>query len=139
MVKTVSIFKDSLDFLLEYGFYVIMVVLIILFILVIANSVGWNFNDSNNKKEDSVILVEGLENNTQKGFCETIIHNSKKRETACNKLTKDNCQVSDCCIFLNGKKCVAGNAHGPVYRSDSEKNKINIDNYYYKKKCYGNC
>lgn len=138
MSKTDSIFKVSLDFLSEYGFYVAMCVLVILLILATAKSIGWNFNNNKKKKVDNVILVEALENK-EKGFCETLIHNSENREKACGKLTKENCQVSDCCVFLNGKKCVAGNAHGPVYRSDDEKNKINVDNYYYKKKCYGNC
>ena len=76
---------------------------------------------------------------TEKGFCNALMHNSHKREQACNELTKENCQSSDCCVFLNGKKCVAGNANGPVYRSDEKGNIIDVDNYYFKSKCYGKC
>ena len=32
-----------------------------------------------------------------------------------------------------------GNQHGPQFLSDSDGNKINVDNYYFKNKCYGNC
>jgi hypothetical protein len=56
----------------------------------------------------------------------------------CNQLTQKNCKVSSCCVVLNGNKCVGGDKHGPTFHSENGK-KINLDYYYYKNKCFGNC
>ena len=130
--------KSSINFFTSYGSYILLVVGVIFMILVYARSVGWNFNPPVSHHLEKVVIVEGMDK-MKKGFCNTLMHNSHKREQACNKLTEENCKSSDCCIFLNGKKCVAGNAHGPVYRSDEKGNKIDVDNYYFKSKCHGKC
>ena len=130
--------KSSLGFFTLYGFYISLIVGLILMILVYAKSVGWNFNPQVSHHLEKVVVVEGM-NKMERGFCSSLIHNSHKRESGCNKLTKGNCQSSDCCVFLNGKKCVAGNANGPVYRSNDNGDKIDVDNYYFKSKCYGKC
>jgi hypothetical protein len=46
-------------------------------------------------------------------------------------LTAENCKNSECCVLSNGKKCLAGNANGPTFKTGNEKN------YYYMGKCYG--
>ena len=67
-------------------------------------------------------------------------YNSKNEiEESCSKLTETNCKSVGCCVYLNNEKCVSGNQHGPQFLSDSDGNKINVDNYYFKNKCYGNC
>lgn len=133
-----SFMKSSLGFFTLYGFYISLIIGLILMILVYAKSVGWNFNPQVSHHLEKVVVVEGM-NKMEKGFCSSLIHDSHKRESGCNKLTKGNCQSSDCCVFLNGKKCVAGNANGPVYRSNDNGDKIDVDNYYFKSKCYGKC
>ena len=54
----------------------------------------------------------------------------------CGTLTAANCNATDCCIWANGAKCVAGDANGPTFingvSSDAEY-------YSYKYKCYGKC
>jgi hypothetical protein len=116
-----------------------IVVLVIITTLVYAQDVGWHFNPTTNKHLEQVFIAENMSNRMEDGICVKTKNDLHAREQNCNKLTKGNCDVSDCCIFLNGKKCVAGNAHGPVYRSDDDGNKLDIDKYYFKKKCYGKC
>ena len=56
----------------------------------------------------------------------------------CNALSLSNCSIPNCCILVNGVKCVAGNVNGPMYLTE---NGMDIDSQYYwhQNKCYGNC
>jgi hypothetical protein len=54
----------------------------------------------------------------------------------CATLTPENCNATDCCIWANGAKCVAGNAKGPTFINGVSSD---ADYYSYKYKCYGNC
>lgn len=57
-------------------------------------------------------------------------------EEMCKKLDHDTCAYTSSCVYLaNNNKCVPGNKRGP-YVSYSD---INVDYYYYRGKCYGNC
>ena len=63
-------------------------------------------------------------------------------EKDCNTFTEDNCTAAGCCVWAKtdaDNKCVAGNKNGPIYKTDDNGNKIDIEAYYYKNKCYGNC
>ena len=57
-------------------------------------------------------------------------------ETKCSELTEDNCNITDCCVFVNGVKCMAGSATGPKNTVALNKD---TDYYLYKYQCYGNC
>ena len=74
------------------------------------------------------------------GFCKQQDNIMINIDEKCNKLSKDVCATTDCCILLGGEKCVQGNEIGPknktVYSDTTIKNK---DYYYYQGKCYGNC
>ena len=35
----------------------------------------------------------------------------------CGTLTEKNCNVTSCCVWLNGTSCVAGDASGPTFRT----------------------
>ena len=72
------------------------------------------------------------------GFCKTN-SNTVELNNACSTLTAENCNLTDCCVLLQGNKCVAGNENGPTYKTEKTGDKINVDYYYYKNKCYGNC
>ena len=50
---------------------------------------------------------------------------------------KDNCTANSCCVWLNNKKCVGGDRHGPTYLSNGKK-PLNIEYYHYKNDCFGN-
>ena len=67
-------------------------------------------------------------------FCAT--YSGTKLSEQCAALTEDSCNLTDCCVYVNGNKCKAGNAQGPAsitgVMSDAEY-------YSYKYQCYGNC
>jgi len=56
--------------------------------------------------------------------------------TKCAILTADSCNSTDCCVWINGTRCVAGNIDGPAFLDG-----VATDaNYYsYKYNCYGQC
>ena len=49
----------------------------------------------------------------------------------CKTLSDKNCSLVNCCVFLNGEKCVGGSASGPTYLSV---NGENVDVKYYRHK-----
>jgi hypothetical protein len=69
-------------------------------------------------------------------FCPTYGKNLNDLNNKCSILTAENCNATDCCIWVNGNKCIAGNATGP---SDISVNQQDYDYYSYKYQCYGSC
>lgn len=68
-------------------------------------------------------------------FCK-IYTNNIELNSKCATLTSDNCNATDCCIWVNGAKCVAGNVNGPIMIDGKT---IDTDYYSYKYQCYGDC
>ena len=100
--------------------------------------------------EDSVYLsrLTGLSYTTPvvdtgsqlSGFCAFNKSNPGQIETECNKMDKNTCASTSCCVLLGGSKCVSGNESGPTMKSNFGDIYIkNKDHYYYQGKCYGNC
>lgn len=54
----------------------------------------------------------------------------------CGSLTEKNCNVTSCCVWLNGKSCVAGNFSGPTFRTTKGK-PIDVQYYSYQGKVIG--
>jgi len=81
----------------------------------------------------------GGNNRFSDGFCET--YGSKPDlDIQCNKLTAEHCNQTDCCVFLNGKKCVAGSKDGPDTTIDTVSGgDIDYTYYSHKNTCYGSC
>ena len=127
--------------IIKYCLNVFIIVLLIIAIIVFMNTIGINLNmDEPPKKLLQVITIEGLENSIKTGadaFCESYKGSSGDLNTSCGKLTNKNCNATSCCILTSDKKCVAGNADGPTYNTDSNGKTINLDYYYYQNKCYG--
>ena len=73
------------------------------------------------------------------GFCEKYGSNPTTLNNQCNSLTSESCNQTDCCIYINGNKCVAGNAEGPTITTDSNGKDIDYAYYSYKNECYGSC
>jgi hypothetical protein len=72
-------------------------------------------------------------------FCKSYTTDSD-RNNKCSVLTTENCNQTDCCIVLNGSKCVAGDAAGPIFTTDPvTKKDIDYAYYSYKNECYGSC
>jgi hypothetical protein len=66
-------------------------------------------------------------------FCPINQENPTQLINQCSLLTADSCNATDCCIWINGTKCVAGDASGPM--------EMNLDAKYYSHKyqCHGGC
>ena len=86
-------------------------------------------------------VTEVIDNDAiSKGICSHYKDYPEKMETECNKLNKNICASTNCCVLFGGSKCVAGNARGPTSKLNYGDVTIrNRDYYYYKGKCYGNC
>ena len=75
-----------------------------------------------------------------KSFCKTYQGDSGKLNKIANSLTNENCKTSPCCVLVqgqNGNTCMAGDASGPTFKTDTNGNMISIDAYYYQGKKYG--
>jgi hypothetical protein len=121
-------------------------VFIIFGIIVLLDISGMNLNTKEApKKLIQTVTIESMHNinvpsmDKHEDFCKAHEGATSELEKSCNKLTKNNCNEVSCCVYLNGNKCVAGNARGPIYKTETTGEKINVDYYYYKNKCYGNC
>ena len=130
--------------IIKYVLNVFIIVLLIIALIVLMNTIGINLNiDEPPKKLLQVITIEGLKEREPPiktgadAFCESYKGSSGDLNTACSKLTNKNCNSTSCCILSSDKKCVAGNADGPTYNTDSNGKTINLDYYYYQNKCYG--
>jgi hypothetical protein len=68
-------------------------------------------------------------------FCKINRGNSTNLSNQCSTLTADNCNATDCCVFVNGVKCMAGDVNGPSTVNGT----IDAEYYSYKYQCYGQC
>ena len=127
---------------IKYTLKILVIILIFLSLIIFIN-LNKQFKFNNFMR---IINVEGLQNNIHKSspigltgniaFCD--YHKGVSLEMACNKLTNDNCNSTNCCVLTNENKCKAGNKLGPIFNTDKNGQTINIDYYYYRNKCYGN-
>ena len=95
------------------------------------------------KPDTSLIITDGcskksiLRSDYEEDICTKYYGDNKSIDAKCKALSNDNCNLTDCCILLNGTKCVAGNDQGPSYLTD-QGNEIDYYYYLYKNQCYGN-
>lgn len=121
------------------------ITLTIIVILACVSVVIFNHNRLLNhyiKKQINSAGIEGmtipsLDFSPDTSFCNKYQRNPNSLEGACKKLTNENCKMSSCCVLVNGSKCSAGGASGPIYKTDDKGQPMQLDNYYYKNKCYG--
>jgi hypothetical protein len=79
-----------------------------------------------------------MKTSSKGSFCTSTPNDKSELERKCGKLTKRNCKTMNCCVLLNGAKCVTGDEHGPTFASDHKSDKPGDDYWYYKGDCYGN-
>ena len=151
--------NELIIFIKESYQIIILIILVVLLLLVLINIKGINLNepkpeskliqevtvetfgtlDSNGRSmQDSEENIEKMKANPVASFCESYLGNSAELEGACNQLTETNCAQANCCVFTN-RKCVAGGADGPTYKTDTDGKLITMDSYYYLGKCRGRC
>ena len=78
-----------------------------------------------------------LSDNKADSFCKSNSSSSNNRNKKCNQLTKNNCNLTSCCVWTSDEKCVAGNEEGPIFNTDNNGKTKNLDYYYYKNICHG--
>jgi hypothetical protein len=81
--------------------------------------------------------IEGLATNPSDAFCANYRGSGGKLDSACQKLTKNNCNSTSCCVWTSENKCAAGNANGPIFNSDSNGKTKQLGYYFFQNKCYG--
>jgi hypothetical protein len=132
---------------------IITLVILIIGSIVFFSMIGLDFNDKHPMSSKSIEKIITMES-----FQSTLIDEENANDDAnrvplcdnksslveinerCKKISSGtNCKNSNCCIWLNDKSCVGGSENGPTYYTDDNKSEINVDYYYYKNKCYGNC
>jgi hypothetical protein len=62
-------------------------------------------------------------------------NNPLEVDNMCRNLNSTTCGLTSACVYVGNNACVPGGKSGPhtTYRD------VNVDYYYYKGKCYGNC
>lgn len=131
------VLEELETFLEEQWSFILIIVIIFITLLTLFSILGVNFNPSTNKIIQKEVVVEGLDSNLSVDFCKKYSAGSTEElEKKCNRLTPANCNTTDCCVMLNGSKCVAGNAKGPTFLSKDKKD-IDVLYYTYKDKCFG--
>jgi hypothetical protein len=101
------------------------------------------FQDKNTPVQNTVNLSPLMDTTFFKGvkfsdsFCE-MYNSTNKTELneKCSILAPESCNSTDCCVLVDGKKCVAGNENGPYMISN---NTTDYDYYLHKYNCYGDC
>ena len=99
-----------------------------------------SYEDINYMNNKFITKPEIVNDFNKRGFCDFENNIMENIDERCEKLSKDVCASTSCCVLLGDQRCVQGNKHGPtnkgVYNDNTIKNK---DSYYYQGKCFGNC
>lgn len=117
------------DYFKVNGEYIISLSIIFFTIIIYFSINEYNFNKKKNFKKQFVVETFKEMN---KSLCDTSISKDKINDN-CKKLTKDNCKLIECCVLLNGEKCVGGDKNGPTYVD------TDYDYYHHKNICNGKC
>lgn len=101
---------------------------------------------NDNKAQDILLTPDNLSSEIVKNdieigvgsenLCSLYSSQPMKLNEKCGSLTEGNCNVTSCCVWLNGKSCVAGNANGPTFRTNKNV-PIEILNYSFMGKLFG--
>lgn len=99
-----------------------------------------SYEDINYMNNKFITKPEVVSDFNKRGFCDLENNIMENIDEKCEKLPKEVCASTSCCVLLGDQRCVQGNKQGPtnkgVYSDTTIKNK---DAYYYRGKCFGNC
>ena len=111
--------------------YILYGLLLVLLILIVTNK----------KKEiENFVNIDALTSGISDGasnFCDMHQGDPVTMEKQCSTLATMNCKKLKCCALVNGNKCMAADATGPIFGYNSDGTSIPIDTYYYMNKCFG--
>ena len=95
----------------------------------------------NQPRDKSILLTDAcstkslLNSHFKTDICITHAGDNITINEKCQELSKSNCAMPSCCVFVNGR-CMAGNNNGPTFRTHNGMN-IDFSYYYHKNKLYG--
>ncbi len=144
---------------IRYILKVFIIAFLILSLIVFVNSLGLNLNGEPKQKKllqvvtvETTIptpIIESLDNlststpistSKSQAFCDVYKGSSGSLDKSCNRLTKDNCNETSCCIWSSNNKCAAGTVDGPTFSTNTNSKNKKLDYYLFQGKCYGsNC
>lgn len=137
------------DFYNKNGFITLMLVVLCFTVLIYLNLLNIKPYAEKNNEDKEKVIIENINNMNKKrdelkesllkGFCKVNEIDPINLEEKCNMLTKNNCLKTNCCVYINDNKCVAGDKNGPTFRDKDNGREIKINNYYFKDNCYGKC
>ena len=147
---------DVINWFIKNGLGVLLVFASILGIVMLLTLNHIETNPKNNRKMKNMKTIENMENkhlpdydteykevteDSHASFCKDNMKDGAELEKKCNNLPSSTCTNMSCCVLANDtNKCLAGDAQGPTFRTDTDGKLITVDTYYYMKKCYGpNC
>jgi len=126
---------------------ILVIVFVFIFLMIVFYYIETNLDKTDSSKPKVTTIttatVETL-SNPNDSFCEYYESNPNELRREASKLTQKNCTNTKCTIWLKEKgssdgRCVIGSETGPIFQTDNGV-KLDIDNYYYMNKCYGqNC
>lgn len=124
---------------IKYVLKIFIIVFLIFALIVFINSIGLNLKVEEKPRElIKVITIEGFEKpdtaiimNSSDAFCQNFRGSSGKLDSACGKMTRNNCNDTSCCVWTSDGKCRAGNASGPTFNSDENGKTRALDYYYF--------
>ena len=124
---------------IKYVLKIFIIVFFIFALIVFINSIGLNLKVEEKPRElIKVITIEGFEKpdtsiimNSSDAFCQNFRGSSGKLDSACGKMTRNNCNDTSCCVWTSDGKCRAGNASGPTFNSDENGKTRALDYYYF--------
>jgi len=123
--------KTRFKFILNisFAFFCIFLIIFILFLLY-----NQKINENNATKNK---VIENLDSMAD-AFCKTEEKSQSSLNAKCQQLTNKNCNLTSCCVLLNGEKCVAGSINGPTFNTDKNGKSKPFDYYYWQNQCFGN-
>ena len=136
----------DIKYILKIMIIIFLIFALILYINFIMNSFGINLNAKPaTKKLLQTVTIEALKTipqtqiimNKEDAFCESHRGNSDVLEESCNKLTRDNCTATSCCVWTSDKKCKAGGQDGPLFNTNAKGKTKQLDYYYFQNECFG--
>ena len=122
--------KTRIKFILNISFVIFCLAIIVLILFLFNNLI------TNEKKVAEQKVIENLDSMAD-AFCKTEEGSQSDLNNKCQQLTNKNCNLTSCCVLLNGEKCVAGSIRGPTFNTDKNGKSKPFDYYYWQNQCFG--
>tara|TARA_B100001057_G_C22652557_1_gene872658 strand:+ start:305 stop:790 length:486 start_codon:yes stop_codon:yes gene_type:complete len=151
------------SFLQTHGTVIVIIIVVLLTLLTMFQILGISFAEPSGEKIDKVVTIETMEQRKKKSAnvvkvgtatdpssaprdalpslkpqwagsaCATYSSQPHQLEAYCTNLSDSGCALMDCCVWLNGERCAAGDHAGPTFHN------VDVKYYRFKNKCTGNC